>query len=121
MAKDSSTKSAVNKLDPRVLEVRLAEKTLSAHKKGMDKIHPVLDILGNRRRLEVLLLLNEHTKLCVTSLCDAMNMSAPALSQHLRKMREAKVVSTKKDHKTVYYSLKKGNEEMLETVFKLIK
>lgn len=121
MAKDSSRKSVVNKIDPRAAEVKLAEKTIATHKKGMDKIFPILDILGNRRRLEVLLLLNEHHKLCVTSLCDAMNMSAPALSQHLRKMREAKIVATKKDHKTVYYSLKKGNEEILETVFKLIK
>ena len=97
-----------------------AGKGLKALKKGVEYVAPPLEIIGNTNRLKVLLLLSEHERLCVTDLCIILDMSAPALSQHLRKMREAGVVTTKREHKTVFYSIKKKYEDVIRPVLETV-
>ena len=108
--------------DPGFSEEALkSSEVLKSYKKGVEALYPILDIVGNKKRLQVLILLHEQQNLCVTDICNALGMSAPALSQHLRKMREAKVVTTRKKHKTVFYSLQKKQEGVLNEIFKLLK
>ena len=57
---------------------------------------------ANRRRVLDLLLEQEHT---VTELVDALDMSQPAVSKHLRVLREAGLVEARVDAQRRVYTL----------------
>ncbi|RAL96290.1 transcriptional regulator [Agrobacterium sp. MS2] len=57
----------------------------------------LLSALANPRRLQVMILLAEHTELSVREMADRIDISQSALSQHLSKLRHAKLVSTRRD------------------------
>ena len=64
----------------------------------------LLDALSNPVRLGIAQLLSkEH--LTVASLAARLEMSPAAISQHLQKMRAAKIVGTERNGQTIIYSL----------------
>jgi DNA-binding transcriptional ArsR family regulator len=65
----------------------------------------LLSLMANEARLRVFVLIMEE-EWDVTSLAAAVNLSQSALSQHLKKLRDAKVVSVRRDAQTIYYSCK---------------
>ena len=60
--------------------------------------------LGDGTRLRLFWLLC-HTEQCVTNLSAMMQMSSPALSHHLRLLKDAGLVVSCRSGKEVYYSL----------------
>lgn len=64
-----------------------------------------LRTLGNAHRLQVLCLLIEHGELSVGQINQYTNLSQSALSQHLAKMRDERLVSYRRDAQTLYYAL----------------
>lgn len=65
----------------------------------------LLSLMANEARLRVFVLILEE-EWDVTSLAAAVNLSQSALSQHLKKLRDAKVVSVRREAQTIYYSCK---------------
>jgi DNA-binding transcriptional ArsR family regulator len=63
----------------------------------------LLGLLANDARLQVLHLISER-EWDVNSLAAQTQLSQSALSQHLKKMRDMKVVRTRRDAQTIYYS-----------------
>jgi len=59
---------------------------------------------ANKTRLLVLCLLLDEEK-SVTELLDVVDVSQPVISQHLALLREAKMVSTRREGQTIYYRL----------------
>lgn len=70
----------------------------------MEEAVPVLKLLGDRTRLSIVLLLN-HKQCCVCELVEALEMSQPSISQHLRKLRDAKIVKEDRRGQWIYYTL----------------
>ena len=64
----------------------------------------LLDLMSHAGRLSVLKLISVEER-HVRGLAEAVGMSPSTLSQHLKKLREAKIVKTRRDAQTVYYSL----------------
>lgn len=60
--------------------------------------------LGDKTRLKILALLQVE-ELCVCELVEILQNSQPAISQHLRKMRNAKLVKEQRRGQWVFYSL----------------
>jgi len=62
----------------------------------------LLSVLGHRKRI---LILNTilHDEMSVTALSDVTELTQSALSQHLMKLRQQGLVSTRRDGQTVYY------------------
>lgn len=60
--------------------------------------------LADKTRLRILSLLRIE-ELCVYELVDILQMSQPSVSQHLRRMKSAKLVKERRDGQWVYYSL----------------
>ena len=56
-------------------------------------------------RLQVLELLEQSGELSVGQINCQIQLSQSALSQHLRILRDAKVVATRRDAQTIYYRL----------------
>jgi DNA-binding transcriptional ArsR family regulator len=87
---------------------------------AFSKMSSVLALAGNEVRLKVLYLLEEEKELCPCDLSDILGMSIPAISQHLRKMKDGGIIQNRKDGQTIYYSLKPEHLKMLRSLFKYV-
>ncbi|BAO55243.1 ArsR/SmtB family transcription factor [Nonlabens marinus] len=85
------------------------------------KITKLLSISGNEVRLKILFLLNMEKELCPCDLSDILGMSVPAVSQHIRKMKDADIISSRREGQTLYYSLNEDETDILDSIFKSIK
>ena len=68
-------------------------------------VHDVYSAVGNEVRAKLLLCLSRSSK-NVTQMIHMCGLSQSAVSQHLRKLKAAGLVSTKKDGKEILYSIK---------------
>jgi DNA-binding transcriptional ArsR family regulator len=62
-------------------------------------------LLANERRLLVLCHLVAEGEMTVSALAKAVGVSQPALSQHLARLREDGLVTTRKEAQAVFYRL----------------
>lgn len=65
----------------------------------------LLKLLANENRLLILCRLAVAGEASVGTLCDAIDLSQSALSQHLAKMRQDGLVATRRDAQTIYYRI----------------
>ncbi|TCZ52776.1 transcriptional regulator [Roseicella aquatilis] len=65
----------------------------------------LLRLLSNERRLLVLCHLVAEGEMTVGALAQAVDLSQPALSQHLALLREEGLVATRKEAQAVFYRL----------------
>nr|WP_315166368.1 metalloregulator ArsR/SmtB family transcription factor [uncultured Flavobacterium sp.] len=80
----------------------------------------LLALAGNEVRLKILYLIEEENELCPCDLADILEMSIPAVSQHLRKMKDGNLIKTRRSGQTIFYSLIKEQTELLIPFFKSI-
>ncbi|SLI29282.1 Putative transcriptional regulator, ArsR family [Mycobacteroides abscessus subsp. abscessus] len=74
----------------------------------------VFRMLADATRVRVLWALTAG-ELSVNELADSVGKPAPSVSQHLAKLRMARLVRTRRDGTTVYYSLENEHVEQLVT------
>ncbi|MYL64926.1 metalloregulator ArsR/SmtB family transcription factor [Bacillus hwajinpoensis] len=72
----------------------------------------VLKLLGDKTRLTIMGLLKDG-ECCVCEFVEVLQMSQPAISQHLRKLRDAGLVKERKKGQWVFYSLNPDHEAIL--------
>lgn len=63
----------------------------------------ILSAMANEKRLEILQILQEG-ETNVTDLARDVSLSQSAVSQHLAKLRKAKLVQTRRDAQTIFYT-----------------
>ncbi|GAB3359432.1 hypothetical protein GCM10027566_24880 [Arachidicoccus ginsenosidivorans] len=85
-----------------------------------DYISNGLELAGNNVRLKILFLLYEEKQLCVCDLSDILGMTISAVSQHLRKLKDRKIIKTERRAQIIFNSLTKEYEEMLLPFFKIL-
>ncbi|RHW34142.1 ArsR family transcriptional regulator [Neobacillus notoginsengisoli] len=66
----------------------------------------VLKLLGDKTRLTMIMLLDSHD-CCVCEFTAMFNMSQPAVSQHLRKLKDSGLVGETRRGQWINYSLNK--------------
>jgi len=71
---------------------------------NMDKASGLLTAISNDKRLRILCELAKN-EASVGTLAKKVDLSQSALSQHLAKLRALKLVSTRRDAQTIYYSV----------------
>lgn len=64
----------------------------------------ILKLLGDKTRLAMVKILAEN-ECCVCEFVDLFQMSQPAVSQHLRKLRDIGLVKERRNGQWIYYSL----------------
>ena len=64
---------------------------------SFDQLSGTLHLAGNTARLKVLFLLYEERELCVCDLSDILQMNVSAVSQHLRKLKDAGIVQVERN------------------------
>jgi len=68
-------------------------------------------MMAHPKRIELFDLLGTQ-EYNVSTLAEKLNITIPAVSQHLRLLRETGVVSTRRDAQTIYYAIK--NPKLLD-------
>jgi len=79
-----------------------------------------LALAGNEVRLKILFLLQEEGQLCPCDLSDILGMTVSAISQHLRKLKDGRLIESKKTGQTIFYSVNPDHSDILEPMFNLI-
>ncbi|MBU1048709.1 metalloregulator ArsR/SmtB family transcription factor [Candidatus Bipolaricaulota bacterium] len=75
----------------------------------MPKTHSgFFKLLSARSRVEILMLLRQHTNLTVDDLATRLGLSVPTVSRHLQLLRMQELVTFRQDAQTRFY---KVNEE----------
>ncbi|MBI1780603.1 MAG: winged helix-turn-helix transcriptional regulator [Sphingobacteriales bacterium] len=93
---------------------------LRTAQKSFGSLSNILALAGNEVRLKIIYLLEEEKELCPCDLADILGMSIPAVSQHLRKLKDGNIVDTRREGQTIYYSLTLENIKILKPSFKQI-
>jgi len=81
------------------------------------KLTDILKLAGNDVRLKVLFLLSKEDELCPCDLADILDMTVPAVSQHLRKLKDGGLLKSYRDGKQIFYALQEPYKEILEPIF----
>ncbi len=65
-------------------------------------------VLGDKARLRIVSLLRNR-ELCACDLIEVLEISQPAVSQHMRRLRQSKLVKERREGQWTYYSLNSEN------------
>ena len=79
----------------------------------------LMKAVGNETRLRILYVLWKAEELCVCDLSDIFGISQPAISRHLKIMREKALVQSRREAQTLFHSIYTDSPfaEMLIRVF----
>ena len=101
-------------------QIKNCKSKLKTTQKSVAGLSNILALAGNEVRLKIIYLLEEEKELCPCDLADILGMSIPAVSQHLRKLKDRNIIEKKKEGQTIYYSLTQENLKILTPFFKHI-
>jgi DNA-binding transcriptional ArsR family regulator len=80
----------------------------------------VFNLAGNEARLKILYLLHEEHNLCVCDLSDVLGMTASAVSQHLRKLKDGGIIRDRKEGQTVFYFITPEHDALIATLLQQV-
>ncbi|WP_339920791.1 metalloregulator ArsR/SmtB family transcription factor [uncultured Flavobacterium sp.] len=101
-------------------QIKECRNKLNANAIAFEQLSGLLALAGNEVRLKIMFLLEEENELCPCDLADILGMSIPAVSQHLRKMKDGNVIESRRAGQTIFYSLKLEQLNLLRPFFKYI-
>ena len=85
---------------------------------SLDSLVEEFKTIGDKTRLRILGLL-KNRELCVCDLTEVLEISQPAVSQHMRRLRQGGFVKERRGGQWTYYSLN-GDNPFLEMILPLI-
>lgn len=84
----------------------------------IEQASTVLKLLGDKTRLSMMKLL-EKNECCVCEFVEIFNITQPAISQHLRKLRDVGLVKENRKGQWIFYSLN-AESAMYEMVLNIL-
>lgn len=102
------------------IQIKNCKEKVQNTENAFQQMSSVLSLTANDVRLKILYLLEEENELCPCDLSDILGMSIPAISQHLRKMKDGGIIQARKVGQTIFYSLKPEHLKMLRSLFKYV-
>lgn len=102
------------------IQINECREKLQSNEQSFDQLSSLLALAGNEVRLKIMFLLEEENELCPCDLADILEMSIPAISQHLRKMKDGGVIEARRSGQTIFYSLKTEHLNLFKPFFKII-
>ncbi|KEQ29901.1 ArsR family transcriptional regulator [Pedobacter antarcticus 4BY] len=95
-------------------QIKGCKELLQANQTTLTGLSSILALAGNEVRLKILFLLKIEGELCPCDLADILSMSISAVSQHLRKMKDGRIIKTRKVAQTIFYSIDLMHIELLK-------
>lgn len=102
-------------------QINNCRKKVGDAKESVKLLANVMNLGGNEVRLNILYLLWDQDKLCVCDISDILDMRMSAISQHLKKLKDAGVVYNEKVGQTIFYSVADGYSSLFEMFFRMIR
>ncbi len=102
------------------VQIRECRNTVAKNEKVFAQLSKIFALAGNDVRLKILFMLEEEGELCPCDIADILGMTVPAISQHLRKMKDGNIIKSRRTGQTIYYSLREENLKILKPFFKHI-
>ncbi|MBL1280776.1 MAG: winged helix-turn-helix transcriptional regulator [Fluviicola sp.] len=87
----------------------------------ISKTSKILNLIGNETRLKILYLIKKERKICVCDMSDILDISVSAISQQLKKLKEAHLLTSVKKAQTIYYHIHPISQEVIDHVFEIFK
>jgi DNA-binding transcriptional ArsR family regulator len=101
------------------METHILNETINPLTAKAEEVAAMLAAMANPKRLLVMCILLAGEK-SVGDLAGIVDLSPAALSQHLSKMRALRLVTTRRDGQTIYYSLASAEvQSVLETLYRV--
>ncbi len=101
-------------------QIKACKRRISEMAEPINNLSGVLSLAGNEVRLKILFLLNEEKELCPCDLSDILGMTIPAVSQHIRKMKDGNIIKARKVGQTIFYSLNPQFNDIMLPLLKSI-
>ena len=101
-------------------QIKNCKVKLKTAQKSFVSLSNILALAGNEVRLKIIYLLEEEKELCPCDMSDILGMTIPAVSQHLRKLKDGNIIEARKVGQTIYYSLKSEHLKILRPFFKYV-
>jgi DNA-binding transcriptional ArsR family regulator len=99
------------------VQIQGCKQTLQENELAFERLAQVYALAGNEARIKILYLIQQQNELCPCDLSDILLMTVPAVSQHLRKLKDAGLVKTRKSGQTIFYSITADQEEIIQQLF----
>ncbi|WP_424963910.1 ArsR/SmtB family transcription factor [Ekhidna sp.] len=100
------------------VQIKECKESLNQLDEQLELATQIFNLSGNAARLKILFLLHKEGEMCPCDLSDILDISVGGVSQHLRKLKDAKLVKDKKVGQTVFYSLVEENIQVIKPVLK---
>ena len=94
-------------------QLNRCQTVLSEIQSELERKAKILNLAGNEVRLKILFLLNMENTMCPCDLSDVLEMTIPAVSQHLKKLKDANLITSKKEGQTIFYSINEPEASLL--------
>ena len=101
-------------------QINRCKAKLSEISTSVSDLSRTLSLAGNQVRLNIFVLLQEEVRLCVCDLGEILEMKLPAVSQHLRKLKDANLVETEREGSTIYYYLTDNAKSLIAALFPFV-
>ena len=101
-------------------QIRRCKEQISEVEEAVGTLTDKLSLVSNSVRLRILYVLQAEERLCVCDLSDILNMTIPAVSQHLRKLKDRDFVKSEKEGQTIFFSLRDDHRQLLAPFFNLL-
>lgn len=95
------------------------EHLLKGNATEFNQLSNIVGLIGNGVRLKLVWLINQD-QFCVCDLADILQMSVPAISQHLRKLKDVGIVETFRNKQTIYYSITSTKKLIVDHILDLV-
>lgn len=102
------------------VQIENCRQTMQDNQLAFKDLSKTLALAGNEVRLKILFLLEEENELCPCDLADILEMTVPAVSQHIRKLKDGNLIEGRRDGQTIFYSLKIDHLDLLRSFFNQI-
>jgi len=117
MKQNNKDQNVCIRIDRNELQINRCKERIDGLSFSLSNTAQILALAGNEVRLKILMLLREEQGLCVCDLAEILEMKIPAISQHLRKMKDAKLVFTEREGTTIFYFINKKHQFLLDSIF----
>jgi DNA-binding transcriptional ArsR family regulator len=84
--------------------------------RSLSFVSEVLNLAGNKVRLQMLFLLQKEKRRCVREVSDVLQLNISAISQHLRKLKDRDLIYATKEAQTVFYALNEDKRMTLRPI-----
>lgn len=101
-------------------QINNCREVIKENHRSFADLSQVIALAGNEVRLKILFLLDQERELCPCDLSDILEMTIPAISQHLRKLKDAGVIQSRKTGQTIFYSIYTSQLPLLKPFFSMI-